>query len=209
MHRWPEACLALLLCAVVGCAAPEPIDEYQDPPAARGLGEVIVENGCPQSIFRLRFALTDEAEWGADQLGDEVLKRGAKRTWYLPTGTYVVQAQLKDGSLVDAPESYTIAPGNPVTCTLLPKGAADMGTLTITNDTGFAIARLMFTLSSELGWGTDRLKTILAPSASQSWTIRPGRYNLKIFFQDGTSLEGADAYEVTAGEEAVYHLRSP
>jgi hypothetical protein len=208
MGRRIEACVAAVLW-VTGCAPVERPPEFLPAPAARGLGEVVVENGCTQSIFSLRFTLTSDAEWGPDKLGNEVLKCQATRTWYLPTGTYVVQAQLKDGSIVDGSKTYDVAPGHPITCTIVPKGSADEGTLTLINDTGYAIARLMFTLSSDIGWGSDRLDAILPPSASKSWTVKPGRYNLKIFFQDGTNLEGADAYEVDTSEEAVYHLRSP
>jgi hypothetical protein len=200
-------CLLLLL--ATGCASPPESPKPQDPPAARGLGEVIVENACTQSVFRIHFAKTHDAEWGPDRLGNEVLKQGATRSWYLPTGTYRVHAQLKDGSLVEGNRTYDVAPGQTAACILEPRDAPDLGTLTVTNDTGFAIAKLMFTLSSEIGWGEDRLKTILPPSANQSWKVKAGRYNLKIVFQDGTSLEGADAYEVVAGQEAIYHLRSP
>lgn len=200
--------VALALLLLTGCASQASTHEPRPTTtqAPVGLGEITVENGTNSVIFRVRFSAATDVEWGPDQLGNEILKPGASRAWYLPTGRYAVQVQLKDGAVVTAANAYRVGPGRPQACTI-ERPASEVGTLTLRNETGFAIARVYFTLTSKLAWGEDRLSTVLAPNARSSWKLAPGRYNLKVEFQDGTTRQGKGSYEVAASEESVYTLR--
>jgi hypothetical protein len=190
---------------LAGCSSPADGDALPEAPVRTGA--LVVENATGQGVFSLRFALVGGGDWGPDRLGGgEVLARGAERGWELPVGRYRVKASLGDGTILEGDEGYWVDPEGETRCVLRATGSESTGRLTLVNGTGFAIAKVHFSLSSAAAWGDDRLARVLPAGERKSWDVQAGRYNLRVEFQDGVTLEAPGSYEVVAGEERVYRL---
>ncbi len=175
----------------------------------RGTGTLFVQNDSKDVIYRVLLAEASDAEWGPDRLdGAEVLKPGKGRGFEVAEGVYLVQVEFKGGRIHEDEEHYTVRTDEEATCTIRETEDDQLGTVTIVNRTGFAIARLFLSSTDQMGWGEDRLdaEQVLPPRKKLSLKLPAGNYNLKVEFQDGTSLEGDGAYEVVSGQVAVYRL---
>jgi len=204
----------LLLAALVGCRGSggvAPPAQIEGPVRVRpaGEGELVIENDSQAPIYRVRFAEVGDS-WGIDRLGkSEVIRPGQSRRWTVPAGSYHVKIELSDGSELGDREEYSVFAGQEAVCTVFSQESEVHGDLVLVNETGFAIAQVYFSPTSHMSWGQDRLRRseVLAPGNRRSWPIPPGHYNVKVCFQDGTSLEGDGTYEVLAGQEAVYRVQ--
>lgn len=84
---------------------------------AAAQGTLTVVNESSRSIFRVRFSLTTESNWGQDQLGSaEVIASGDRRSWSVPPGAYHVKIEFDGGASLDGLEEYQVASGGEAIC---------------------------------------------------------------------------------------------
>lgn len=209
------------LAALTACVSSDPTPESKTKTARdgggvrgpSGTGTLRLENKSDQVIFRVRLKLKQQPVWGFDRLSEsDVIKAGEARSWKVPSGTYLIQVEFGDGTSLQSSETYTVVKDGSAVCTIHgSKPKVVEGTLTIHNGTPWAISRVRFSLNTAMSWGGERLnkKEILKPGARRSWSVPPGKYNLKITFQDGTSEETGAAHKVKPGDETVFNINPP
>lgn len=84
---------------------------------AAAQGTLTVVNESSRSIFRVRFSLTTESNWGQDQLGSaEVISAGDRRSWSVPPGAYHVKIEFDGGASLDGLEEYLVTAGGEAIC---------------------------------------------------------------------------------------------
>jgi hypothetical protein len=88
------------------------------PPVAAATGRLVVENGSGQAIYRVRWKLVTETDWGIDRLGSETIVDGARRAWEVPVGRYHVKVEFQDGRVLDSLEEYAVPVGGEVACSV-------------------------------------------------------------------------------------------
>ena len=211
---------ALIWVLAAGCAAGPPTlegPESASAPAPRsdaapGRGTLTLVNDTQEVVYRVRFRGRAQTYWGPDRLvDDEVIAAGARRSWPLEAGAYQVRVELRDGSVLAGEQAYLVRRGREAICELVVEGerGSQVGTLTLINACPFAIARVYFSPTSEMSLGDDRLGqgVVLAPRGRRSWPLLPGRYHVKVVFQDETSLE--QVVVVAAEEERMFQVETP
>ena len=78
---------------------------------AAAQGTLTVVNESKRSVFRVRFSLTTESNWGVDQLGSaEVISAGDRRSWSVPPGAYHVKIEFDGGESSTASRSMPSRP---------------------------------------------------------------------------------------------------
>jgi hypothetical protein len=205
--------LSLLASLSVGCAwgqrdsggsgppGPEPVEEA---------GTLLVQNHSDKSVFHLRWRESAAPKWSGDRLDDgDVIKPEQDRRFELAPGTYELRLELGDGGNWSPEAPLQVRPGATTVCVLPGAVKAALGTLTVRNDSAWAIAHVRFSSSTEPGWGPDRLPVgaFLTAGKSRSWKVPAGQYQLQVEFQDGQTQESA-AYDVTLGQETLFRIGS-
>jgi len=198
----------LLLAAALAACASQPAPAPSPPAMVGGTGTLTVANATGEVIFRVRFGPADGDDWGPDRLdASEVLRSGARRSWPVTGGRYRVLAQLDGGARVAGREEVEVPPGGEGVIRL-GEDARDLGALVVLNATPFAVARVYFSLTSQAGWGENRLDAgeLLVAGARRTWRVPPGRYNVRIVYQDEVGVSSPTATEVTAGGSGLFRV---
>ena len=207
----------LLLLLLLGCASAPGRDADAPPPPPPAPGRLAVRNDSEQVIFRVRFAElpADEdaveapAAWGPDRLAPaEVIAAGRSRGWEVPAGTYRVYVEFGDGTAIEGVDEYEVDAGEETVC-VVARSEPDRpeGRLTVINTTPFAVAKVFFSLTNEITWGSERLGAgVLRPRARRTWAVPVGSYNLRAVFQDETWVETQESIVIEAGQERVFKL---
>jgi len=72
---------------------------------------LVLDNQAPQVICYVRIKPDWQAQWGPDQLGiAEIVRPGARRSWYLPPGRYGLLLQDCDRRLLWEGDDVQIGP---------------------------------------------------------------------------------------------------
>lgn len=182
-----------------GPAAPEP---------AGPAGTLLVRNHSDKSVFHLRWKESQASRWSGDQLdGGDVIKPDQDRHFELAPGTYALRLELGDGGTWSPEAPLQVRSGQTALCVLAGEAEATLGTLTVRNDSAWAILHVRFSSSTQPGWGPNRLPVgaYLTAGKSRSWKVPVGQYQLQVEFQDGQTQESA-AYDVTAGQETLFRI---
>jgi len=206
-------CLGLSLIASLsaGCAWRQRDTGGSGPPgpeAVEGAGALLVQNHSDRSVFHLRWKESQAPRWSGDRLDDgDVIKPEQDRSFELPPGTYELRLELGDGGNWSPSAPVQVRAGATTVCVLPGAAKAALGTLTVRNDSAWAISHVRFSSSTEPGWGVDRLPVgaFLTAGKARSWKVPAGQYQLQVEFQDGTTQESA-AYDVTLGQETLFRI---
>lgn len=73
-------------------------------------GEIVVMNASPWAIAEVRFSRESEMSFGDNRLGSRLIAVGARVTWEVPPGRYMVQIVFQDGTHRESPVS-AVKPG--------------------------------------------------------------------------------------------------
>ena len=206
-------CLALSLIASLsaGCAWRQRDAGGSGPPGpepVEGAGTLLVRNHSEKSVFHLRWKEAQAPRWSGDRLDDgDVIKPEGDRSFQLPPGTYELRLELGDGGNWTPAAPVQVRAGATTVCVLPGAARAALGTLTVRNDSAWAINHVRFSSSTQPGWGPDRLPVgaFLTAGKARSWEVPAGQYQLQVEFQDGTTQESA-AYDVTLGQETLFRI---
>jgi hypothetical protein len=194
-----------------GCASSEPRSGGTGPAAAgpvEELGTLLVLNHSDQSVFHLRWRETKSDRWSGDGLDEgDVIGPRQERQFDLPVGLYHLRLELGDGANWTPEAPIQVRPLTTASCVLPGAPAAKLGTLTVANDSSWAINRVRFSSRNHPGWGPERLPSgeYLTAGQRRSWAVPEGQYQLQVAFLDGTTQDSA-AYAVTLGEETVFRI---
>lgn len=203
--------LSALLASATGCAwgQRDTADAGTPGPApVEGAGTLLVQNHSEKSVFHLRWREIQSSKWSGDRLDEgDVIKPQQDRKFELPAGTYALRLELGDGANWSPEAPLQIRPDTATACVLPGATPAQLGTLTVVNNSAWAINHVRFSSSTEPGWGVDRLPVgaFLTAGKSRSWKVPAGQYQLQVEFQDGTTQESA-AYDLTLGEETLFRI---
>ena len=204
--------LLLLTLALAGCAWGRQDPGATGPAAAQqveGIGTLLVQNHSDQSVFHLRWRESNSTRWSGDALDvGDVIKPRQSRQIELPGGTYHLRLEMGNGANWTPGAPLQVRAGESVSCVLPGAPAAKFGTLTVANDSAWAISRVRFSSSNEPGWGPERLAAgeFLTAGKRRTWDVPAGQYQLQVAFQDGTTQDSAGYEGVTLGEETVFRI---
>ncbi|MBL4847243.1 MAG: hypothetical protein JKY65_17120 [Planctomycetes bacterium] len=210
-HLARLALAVFVVACLAGCASRDPDFGRSGPPApepVQGLGVLLVQNHSDQSVFHLRWREAGSSRWSGDGLDDgDVIKPQQERQLELPAGTYHLRLELGDGGNWTPEAPLQVRAGAVVSCVLPGSAAAKFGTLTVANNSAWAILHVRFSSRNDPGWGPERLPTgeYLTAGKRRSWEVEAGQYQLQVAFQDGMTQDSA-AYAVTLGKETVFRI---
>ena len=73
-------------------------------------GEIVIMNASPWAIAEVRFSRESEMSFGDNRLAGRLIAAGARVTWDVPPGRYMVQIVFQDGTHRESPASE-VKPG--------------------------------------------------------------------------------------------------
>lgn len=203
--------LSLVASLAIGCSWGQRDPGGSGPPGpepVEGAGTLLVQNHSNKSVFHLRWKEAAAERWSGDRLDEgDVIKPEQSRHFDLPPGTYQLRLELGDGGDWSPEAPLQVRAGATTVCVLPGAVRDELGTLTVRNDSAWAISHVRFSSSTEPGWGPDRLPVgaFLTAGKARSWKVPAGQYQLQVEFQDGATQESA-AYEVTTGKETLFRI---
>jgi hypothetical protein len=193
---WSTVLLALLVC---GTALAGPLKT-----------NVTLQNNSAWSIYELYVSPTSESQWGPDQLGTEVVSIGESyELTGVPCGSYDIKLVDEDGDVcvmnavdvcagsstweIDSDDLLACQAGTTTTTTTT---ASTGGSITIENQSAWAIYRFYLSPVTDSTWGDDQLGTEVI-STGESFELNGvpcTSYDVKIVDEDGDEcvMNGVD-----------------
>jgi S1-C subfamily serine protease len=165
---------------------------------------VFVENQSGRTVLVLRASLSTQDSWGEDRLGDTVLRAGQRFALVLPRGAciYDLRAEYEGGGIEEKTRlnlcrvaSVSFDGSGARTAGAAGSGRAGSGagaetgnpSILLVNRSGRVVREAYASLSTDTGWGSDRLgQSVLA--AGRSFTLSlpngPCRWDLRVVYED-------------------------
>lgn len=152
-----------------------------------------IANNSDWDFYEVYISSSSSDSWGDDRLGSEILYSGGEQSFLLSEGTYDLKIVDEDGD--ECRQMGIRLSGNTrlvytneewLDC-VFPDSDNSSGTATITvyNNSLWDIYNIYASLSSDGGWGEDRLGSeILYADDSYSFTIPTGTYDFKYVDED-------------------------
>jgi hypothetical protein len=131
-------------------------------------------NNSGQTVWYVFISRSDQATWGDDRLGSDVVPSGSSYVFSVPPGVYDLKAEDSNHNQIDLRWSVNVS--GSYSWSIAPAAA----TLTLYNNSGQTVWYVYISPSDQATWGDDRLGSdVVASGSSYVFSVPPGVYDLK------------------------------